>query len=163
MKQLRLLFLPAAALCLLACGGEDYYTASPTYAEPFYGADYAGRYQSLQVFSNGNDVSDFVQVKLHLRANTYEPSFALDISEQNPATGTSRLESWSGTWNTSPDFDSLFLQRQVGETIVYDSTGSQVVPIYQMDTLLVRKVSPGIWSMRWHYKSADQDYHLERL
>jgi hypothetical protein len=156
--------LLAAALCaaLACCGKDDARPSNPQ--PPFYGTDYAGRYRSVRVFSNGNDASDHVQVNLHLRAYpTNEPGFVLEISERNPATGTQRLETWGGFWNTNPSFDSLFLQRQVQTAINYLDDGLEISPVYQYDTLLVQKVSPGIWSMRWRYNAADQNYHMERL
>jgi hypothetical protein len=160
--KVKFVFFALVALAISGC--EKDVETPPEKPLPGYMAGYAGKYVSLKEFSNGNDVSTLMDIKLNLSISGNNTSFSLETTEKNPAMGTQTLDSSTGVWFVRSGLDTLVLSRKVG---VSEQTGPDGQPYYQdnwdSQYWLIKKIAPGTFSMKRTSKTANQEYHMEKL
>lgn len=76
-----------------------------------------GNWKSIEVKSDGTDVSAFTQFKLNMQASK---EFDLDLISKNVLTGTSSTESYTGDWEENSDKNDVTLKYVTGEVKTYD-------------------------------------------
>ncbi len=76
-----------------------------------------GNWKSVEVKSDGTDVSAFTQFKLNMQASK---EFDLDQISKNILTGTSSTESYTGDWEENTDKNDVTLKYITGEVKTYD-------------------------------------------
>jgi hypothetical protein len=131
-------------------------------SQPNYNLNFLGDYISRKSYSNGNEVTNLVNMNLKLPTGYFKQ----DYSEKNPATGISYTDVKQGGWHITKNLDTLYLTVTTYETVqVTTDWGAsyQDVVHHDTDTMLVQKISPGMYSFKRKYKGVNQEFHMERL
>jgi hypothetical protein len=161
---MKLKFILPILFALLA-GCEKEIEPMPEKPLPTYFKDYVGKYQSLKVISNGNDVTGLMTVNLRLDITDNRTNFNLEITEKNPSTGTTSFDTLSGGWFLRTGLDTLIISKKIGQISNVDSSTGETywTDQYWYQYWVIQKIAPGTYSMKREYKGANQDYHMEKL